>query len=221
MTRGSRSSAKPARASPGVPEAIARSIESHLHEREARRERIHSEARALRRAAQGVMIHQHEGGNDPTEVSTLGRGLVALSRAVRSDGSPDAALARDAIQEAVEAILLDAIARGVALPGPRRLGVEVEPYLLGLGDVVGEVRRRALLQLAADKLEAAEASVALLDRLYQTLMRFDTTRAIVPLKPKQDTARSLLERTRGEVVLARVHARYRGGSVRRVVEERP
>ena len=218
MTRGSRSTGRTGR-SPGIPEATVRAIETHLSEREARRERIHTDARNLRRAAQGVMILLHEGKPAERAARRLGRNLRALVRATRATWGSEAGLARDAIQEAVEALLLVAIDRGRALPSPADLGVDPEPYLLGLGDVVGEVRRRALLQLASDDLESAEASVRLMEHLYQTLMRFDTTRAIVPLKPKQDTARSLLERTRGEVVLARVHARYRGASLPSVAEE--
>ncbi len=218
MTRGSRSTGRAGR-SPGIPEATVRAIETHLSEREARRERIHTDARNLRRAAQGVMILLHEGKPAEGAARRLGRDLRALVRAARAAWGSEAGLARDAIQEAVEALLLVAIDRGRPLPSPADMGVDPEPYLLGLGDVVGEVRRRALLQLASDDLESAEASVRLMEHLYQTLMRFDTTRAIVPLKPKQDTARSLLERTRGEVVLARVHARYRGASLPSVAEE--
>ena len=92
---------------------------------------------------------------------------------------------------------------------PADLGVDPEPYLLGLGDVVGEVRRRVLDRLGRDDLPGAEADLALMERLTQALLRFDTTRAIVQLKPKQDTARTLLERTRGEVVMARFLSRAR------------
>ncbi len=208
MSRGSRSIARTSR-TPEVPDATVRAIEAHLSEREARRERIHADARTLRRGAQAVMIGLHDGRPTEQDAQRLGRRLRTLARLTRAAGGSETGLARDAIQEAVEALLLRAIVRGETLPSFADLGVEPEPYLLGLGDVVGEVRRRALLQLAADDLAAAEASVRLMEHLYQTLMRFDTTRAIVPLKPKQDTARSLLERTRGEVVLARVHARYR------------
>jgi translin len=159
------------------------------------------------------MIRLHDGAADRNEVRALRTAMRALSRRVRSDAAADAPLVRDALQEAVEAILLEAALRSVLFPGPAELGVEVEPYLLGLGDVVGELRRRALIDLAEDRLASAERWVRTMDRLYQTLMRFDTTRAIVPLKPKQDTARSLLERTRGEVVMARVHARHSAPSL--------
>jgi len=79
--------------------------------------------------------------------------------------------------------------------------------------VVGEVRRLVLDRLAHDDLAGAEAHLALMDALARDLLRFDTTRAIVQLKPKQDTARSLLERTRGEVVMARLHLRAHVPSV--------
>ena len=213
MTRASRSSAERIPESPGLSEAVVRAIETHLTRREARRERLHDEARALRRRAQRVMIRLHDGAADRNEVRALRTAMRALSRGVRSDAAADAPLVRDALQEAVEAILLEAALRSVLFPGPAELGVEVEPYLLGLGDVVGELRRRALIDLAEDRLASAERWVRTMDRLYQTLMRFDTTRAIVPLKPKQDTARSLLERTRGEVVMARVHARHSAPSL--------
>lgn len=151
----------------------------------------------------------HDGHLDRSEMGTLRKETRALARRVRSEGAIDAPLVRDALQEGVEAILLEAALHDRPFPGPNDLGVEVEPYVLGLGDVVGELRRCALTGLAQDDLVSAERWVRLMEAVYQTLMRFDTTRAIVPLKPKQDTARSLLERTRGEVVMARVHSRHR------------
>ena len=208
MTRGSRSSADRPRAVPGLSRPVLRAIEAHLARREARRARLHDEARALRRRAQGIMIRLHQGGGAARELRGLRAATRSLARRVRSEAAPDAPVARDALQEAVEALLLDAALRGEVFPSPWDLGVDVEPYLLGLGDVVGELRRRALTDLAKDRIEDAERWVQVMEGLYQTLMRFDTTRAIVPLKPKQDVARSLVERTRGEVAIARVHARH-------------
>ena len=46
-----------------------------------------------------------------------------------------------------------------------------------------------------------------MEAVYRTLLHFETPRAIVPLKPKQDQARALLERTRGDVTMATVIAR--------------
>jgi len=194
----------------GVPEGALAGIEAHLRQRELRREELYQRARRLRRLAQGTMSRLHADRAVPPAVTEVRRELAELGDWLRREGRGDEGLATDALQEGVEAVLLAAIVARTELPGPSDLGVDPEPYLLGLGDVVGEVRRLVLDRLAHDDLAGAEALLALMDTLTRDLVRFDTTRAIVQLKPKQDSARSLLERTRGEVVMARLHLRAHG-----------
>jgi len=208
MTGGSPSSnSDPPTAPPGVPETALAAIEAHLRQRELRREELYQRARRLRRLAQATMSRLHADHAVPPAVADVRRELADLADWLRRDGGGDEGLAMDALQEGVEGVLLGAIVAGTSLPGPSDLGVDPEPYLLGLGDVVGEVRRLVLDRLAHDDLAGAESNLALMDALTRDLLRFDTTRAIVQLKPKQDSARSLLERTRGEVVMARLHLR--------------
>jgi translin len=195
--------------SPGVPENVLAGIEAHLRQRELRREDLYQRARRLRRLSQATMTKLHSDGPAPVEIAEIRRGVADLADWVRREGRGDEPLALDATQEAVEALLLASVMAGEPLPGPSDLGVDPEPYLLGLGDLVGEVRRQALDDLGRDDLPGAEEHLALMERLTRSLLRFDTTRAIVQLKPKQDTARNLLERTRGEVVMARFLARAR------------
>jgi translin len=208
MTSGSPSSAE-SRTPPGVPEAVLAGIEAHLRQRELRREDLYQRARRLRRLAQGTMTRLHADGSAPTDLAEIRRAMAELADWLRREGRGDETMALDALQEAVEAVLLGAVASHEPFPGPSDLGVDPEPYLLGLGDVVGEVRRRVLDRLGRDDVAGAEAELALMERLTRSLLRFDTTRAIVQLKPKQDSARTLLERTRGEVVMARFLARAR------------
>ena len=214
MTNGSPSSDSGQDDPPPVPgglsETTLSAIEAHLRQRELRREELYQRARRLRRLAQGTMARLHTERKVPPAVAEVRRELAELADWLRREGRGDEGLALDALQEGVEAVLLGAVVGGTTLPGPSDLGIDPEPYLLGLGDVVGEVRRRVLDRLAHDDLAGAEAHLALMDALTRDLLRFDTTRAIVQLKPKQDTARSLLERTRGEVVMARLHLRAHG-----------
>lgn len=209
MTNGSPSTGRRP-ASPGVPESVLATIDAHLRQREIRREELYERSRRLRRLAQMTMNHLHAGTPSELELAEIRRGMADLSDWLHREGRGDEGMAADALQEAVEAVLLGAVAAGVPFPGPSDLGVEPEAYLLGLGDVVGEVRRRILDHLGRDDLASAEAELTLMELLTRALLRFDTTRAIVPLKPKQDTARALLERTRGEVVMARHLVRIRG-----------
>ena len=204
MTDGSHSSGdgRP-REIPGLSEGVLTTIEAHLRQRELRREELYQKSRRLRRMAQTTMSRLHVDHRAETELLTVRNTLEELSDWLRSEGRGDEPIALDALQEAVEATLLGAIVTRSPLPGPAELRVEPEPYLLGLGDVIGEVRRLVLDRLAHEDLPAAVAYLALMETLTQSLLRFDTTRAIVQLKPKQDAARSLLERTRGDVVMAR------------------
>jgi translin len=181
-------------------------IEGHLHQRELRRDELYERARRLRRLAQGTMVRLHEGRASETDLAEVRREAKELASWVRREARGDEGLARDALQESVEATLLGAVLAGTPLPGPEELGVDPEEYLLGLGDLVGEVRRLVHHRLTAADLPKAEEYVRLMDSVYRILMRFDTTRAIVALKPKQDSARALLERTRGEVTMARLLA---------------
>jgi translin len=208
MPPGSPSSASPPAGS-ALGEGVLGSIETHLRQREIRREELYQQARRLRRLAQGTMTRLHLGSAEVAELAAVRTMLAELSDRLRREGRADEPLAHDALQEAVEASLLGAIVTRAPLPSPSDLDVEPEPYLLGLGDVVGEVRRLVLERLGADDLDGAERHLRLMEELTQALLRFDTSRAIVQLKPKQDTARALVERTRGEVVMARLLSRVR------------
>ena len=215
MTNGSPSSDSRPAPPAGVAEPALAGIEAHLRQRELRREELYQRARRLRRLAQTSMSRMHSDHTVPPAVAEIRRDLAELADWLRREGRGDEPLALDALQEGVEAVLLAAIVADEPIPGPTELAVDPEPYLLGLGDVVGEVRRLVLDRLGHDDPAGAELHLALMDALTRDLLRFDTTRAIVQLKPKQDSARSLLERTRGEVVMARLHLRAHGATATR------
>jgi translin len=207
MKSGSPSSGNAAEPAAPLPESVAATIEAHLRQREARREELFERARRLRRLSQSTMLRLHDGHPATEELAEIRRLARELADWTRAEGRGDESIAHDAFQEAVEATLLGAVFRGEPLPAPTDLAVDPELYLLGLGDLVGEVRRIVLARLNAGDLAGADRNLSLMDGLYRTLLRFDTTRAIVALKPKQDTARALLERTRGEVTMAHLLAR--------------
>ncbi|MHB8351653.1 MAG: hypothetical protein ACYDFT_03040, partial [Thermoplasmata archaeon] len=193
----------------GLPETVLLEIEEHLKARETRRDLLYERARSLRRRAQGVMQRIHGAGAPPEQFEELRSDLRALGRAADGPLGADASVVQDALQEAVEALLLGAVVAGTAPPTPAGLGVPPEVYLLGLGDLIGEIRRLVLRALAEERTEEALGLLNLMETYYQQLLRFEAPRRIVALKPKQDTARALLERTRGEVTLGLLLARVR------------
>ncbi|HYK93061.1 MAG TPA: hypothetical protein VEY07_03345 [Thermoplasmata archaeon] len=214
MTSGSPPSAEPPAGAGRLSPRIVQGIEAHLRARELRREELHERARRLRRLSQSTMIRLLDGQAADSELEEIRGEMGQLAEWVKTQARGDETLAHDAFQEGVEASLLGAVLGHRPLPGPSDLGVDPEQYLLGLGDLAGELRRLVLGRLNDGDLAGADQFLALMDDVYRTLMRFDTTRAIVQLKPKQDTARALLERTRGEVTMAHLlshaHARLEG-----------
>ncbi len=174
--------------------------ERALSRKVAERDHLFEEARQVRRASQDSMRRFHL-GEDP------GAALRALAPRVRRLQHPaegGEGIASDALQEYAEARLLEAVVRKRPLPSLSTLGVPVEAYLGALGDLVGEVRRLTVAALGDEHLSDAEGYLDLMDALLHALLRFEAPRGIIALKPKQDLARSLVERTRGDVALARV-----------------
>jgi translin len=111
-------------------------------------------------------------------------------------------LVANALQEVAEARIVDAIMRSEDLPSPRVLGVPSAAYLLGLADAVGELRRLCLDGLRGGDLPSSQRYLGMMEEILEALLRFDYPAALVALKPKQDTARALIERTRGELAVA-------------------
>lgn len=89
------------------------------------------------------------------------------------------------------------------IPSPEELRVEYAAYLNGLGDVVGELRRHVLDLIREESFEKAEVFLGTMENIHAVLMDFDYPDAITRgLRRKTDVSRSLIEKTRGDVVNA-------------------
>jgi translin len=108
----------------------------------------------------------------------------------------------NAAQEFVEIQCLYNIMKGEDLPDPDAIQTTYSAYLLGLCDVVGELRRGALDFMLEGNTKKANEYLGFMDRIYDAIMSFDYPSALVPIKKKQDMVRSLIEKTRGELVVS-------------------
>jgi len=187
---------------------IAETIQKVLDEKEAVREVAIKASRTIVRQCSSAIQLIHK-GEDPTEAIEAAReelerlqGIIAEHPEMNYSGFVDTAY-----QEYVEVTVLQAVAEGDELPGPDELGVTPQSYIEGIGDVVGELRRFALDAIIEGRVEKAREHLAMMDEIYTFLMRFDYPAALSGVKRKQDVARSLVEKTRGDVtVAARAHA---------------
>jgi translin len=113
-----------------------------------------------------------------------------------------AGFVENAAQEFVEIYCLYNIMKGEDLPDPDTIQTTYSAYLLGLCDVVGELRRGALDFMLEGNTEKANEYLGYMDRIYDAIMSFDYPSALVPIKKKQDMIRGLIEKTRGELVVS-------------------
>lgn len=206
----------PARPSPSMTEdALANldevmdALQTRLDARFEAREEALETSRGLVRHARTLAAAVHRGEDTAAQEEELRDRAQDLQRSLQ-DTHPDlyqAGFVRNAHQEAAEVLALARVARNEPLPTLDELPVTPEGYLLGLGDLAGELRRLAQDALQADDLATAQLRLDQLDRLHHALLRFDYPGGFLNVKPKQDTARALLDRTRGEVTTAVQRAR--------------
>ncbi|MBI4234644.1 MAG: haloacid dehalogenase [Chloroflexi bacterium] len=154
-----------------------------------------------------------------TAIRAIHRGQLAEARGLQEvagealrqadrilDGHRDvyyAGFVEDAQKEYAEAQTLLAVVAGEPLPGPRDLGVSAAPYLNGLAEAVGELRRYILDALRRDDVSRCEELLDVMDEVYTALVTMDFPDAITRgLRRTTDMVRGVLERTRGDLTTA-------------------
>ncbi|NWF96102.1 MAG: haloacid dehalogenase [Candidatus Thorarchaeota archaeon] len=108
-----------------------------------------------------------------------------------------------AYQELTEATSLLSLLIGSGFVHPDTYGIPSRPYLTGLADTIGELRRAALDHIREGETERASTLLTIMEEILDELQAFDYPEALIPdLRRKCDVARSLIERTRGELTSA-------------------
>jgi len=114
-----------------------------------------------------------------------------------------AGFVQDAQKEYAEAATFVALTRSRSLPDASELAIGWAPYLNGLGEMVGELRRYVLDQLRLGNVEQCEVLLRQMDDIYALLTTVDFPDAItLGLRRTTDTTRSILEKTRGDLTIA-------------------
>ncbi|HUT28132.1 MAG TPA: hypothetical protein VMW85_08825 [Methanomassiliicoccales archaeon] len=182
---------------------IAQRIQDSLEEKDTVREIAIKSSRAIIRMSSGVVHGMHKGQN----------GEMLLAEAIDESHKLKSVLSehvdlwhsgivQDALQEVAEAAILTSIVNGQELPDPEQLGMPGTAYLMGMADTIGELRRFSLEALRRGETTAAEKYLDIMEELFLVIMRFDYPDALVSIRRKQDIARSVLEKTRGDVSIA-------------------
>jgi translin len=114
-----------------------------------------------------------------------------------------AGFVQDAQKEYAEAVTFMALTQNRPLPLAPDLSIGWAPYLNGLGEAVGELRRYILDHLRRSNCDNCEVYLRYMDDIYALLITIDFPDAITGgLRRTTDTTRGILEKTRGDLTIA-------------------
>jgi translin len=109
----------------------------------------------------------------------------------------------DARKEFTEANITLALISDSPIPLPEEIGVEMAPYLNGMGEVIGELRRFILDSLRRNETRRCEEYMQKMDDIYSLLVTVDFPEGVTGgLRRTTDAMRSIVERTRGDLTMA-------------------
>ena len=191
-------------------EEISRVIRERLDKKDMSRESALKTSRQIIRECRSAIASMQKGGGYEENMERARKGHEQLKKILA--GFPDllsAGYAVDAEQELAEAEILASCISGKESPSPKDIGVEDEAFVLGMADSIGEMRRLLLDRLMKDDVEAADLMLGKMERFFNMLMTFDYPDALIATKRKQDVARGLVEKSRGELAMATQMSRLR------------
>ncbi len=186
-------------------ESIADTIRQSFDAQTITREGALKQARQLTRASANAIRAVHRGEIELADdilqkANTLSDGLRTSLQDFPS--LYFTGYTQDALKEYTEAKVVFALIFNRPLPTPEDLQVEPATYLKGLAEAVGELRRRCLDILRGGYSQEAERLLNYMDDIYAVLVTMDYPDAVtMGLRRLTDIARSLIERTRGDLTL--------------------
>jgi translin len=171
----------------------------------AREQALAAARRSIRASANAIRaVHRGELERFDQLISESGEALRnGLAAVADHPGVRFAGYLQDAQKEFAEAHVTRALVAGDPVPRPEELGVEDAPYLNGVAEAIGEGRRHILDLLRAGEVARGQAMLGVLEDLYGVLVTIDYPDAVtLNLRRSTDVARSLIEKTRGDLAIA-------------------
>jgi len=178
-------------------------IQTDLEKYDSIREKMLEVSRLATRLSGMAIIMMHRGDLKKAE-ETLREAENSLREIERLlKGNPELRSTGNVVvayQEYAEAKLLFQVIQEGKLPSLKKVGVESTPYILGLLDFIGELRRMTLNFLRKGSAIEAEKMLKLMENIYEDLISLNHAAIIPMFRRKADIARKIVETTRGDVV---------------------
>ncbi|MEM2526991.1 MAG: haloacid dehalogenase [Candidatus Bathyarchaeia archaeon] len=182
---------------------ILNSIRENSIKKDVLRQEIQVIARRITRMSKQAIFLAHKDRVDEAEslLREAGNSLTKLAEISRDHPSLFyTGLVDSAFEEYAEAQVFLSLIKDGRFIGPGEIGVPEEAYVLGLADVIGELRRRSLDLIRRGDVEGAERCLNVMEMIYTEIMGCDELLILIPgLRRKCDTGRRVIEATRGDV----------------------
>ncbi len=194
-------------------EPLSNAVRRDLDDKYAAREVGLTNSRRIIRLSANAIRALHRGEREKAEeLMVEAAGLMAETEAALA-GHPDirhTGFVSDATKEYAEARLTAALSADEPIPLPADIGVDSAPYLNGLGEAAGEMRRRLLDKLRQGDMDEAERSLEVMETILELLADLDYPDGMTGgLRRTTDVTRALVERSRADLTTTVVQERLR------------
>ncbi|MBD3193906.1 MAG: haloacid dehalogenase [Candidatus Lokiarchaeota archaeon] len=180
-------------------------VTDNLDKLDENREKILKISRQITRKCSNAIkaIHREEFNDYENQIEIIKRDLNEYRDLINTNPGYFHKYLSTPEQEYVEAICLYSIIQKKKIPNYEELEVDALHYTLGLADVVGELRRFILDSIRNSDIDNLNRILETMDEIYTYLFSLDYPSGLTKdLRHKTDTARRLIEKTRGDISLS-------------------
>ena len=185
---------------------VAQSIETELNKKSTLKEKLLKLSRDLVKTSGKVISNVHSRRvNEAEQLLSTAMSLHSQIWALLSQDPSftDSGYILTALQEFTEAHIFFSLISNSPIHSPTELNVTDQAYLLGIADVIGELRRHILEILINDNIEEAKRFFQLMKDLYDIFLQIEIDKSLISdFRRKRDMARVLIEKTLSDLFIA-------------------
>jgi len=205
---------------------ILKQIQDELAKKDAARQDVQAAMRKCTRLSKTAIFHMHKQRLEDAEAVLEEAKEMFGTLTSLTASYPDLlymGIVEAALEEYTEAKIFLALIKEGRFLNSNEISVPMPAYILGLADVIGELRRQTLDYLRRNEVGKAEKNLELMETIYVELINLDEANILVQgLRRKCDVARHVLEATRGDVTIEvrRTHLEDSIKNLRKRLEEK-
>ena len=173
-------------------------IEAKVSELESRRDSVMQLSRELIRMSGKAIALMHAQG--PRGAAEMLRNLKRMKNSLSESEGGFEYYTLQAHQEYTEAVVLHGVLSSKKIPLMSEVEESEVPYLLGLMDVIGELKRESIESIRKGRISDAESYYSVMSDIYDSTLHMRFASSILPdFRRKQDSARIQLEGVMNEL----------------------